>query len=108
MPPRRSCGGATGKNAATLDEFFTEIGAENTAAIEAVSMDMGPAFTKSVKANAPDAVICFDPFHVIQVATNALEAFHRSVWQHTRELPDQSIAKKFKGTRWVLLKTRKT
>ncbi|MEC5193271.1 MULTISPECIES: ISL3 family transposase [unclassified Arthrobacter] len=96
--------GAPGKNAATLDGFFHEIGAENTAAIEAVSMDMGPAFAKSVKANAPAAVICFDPFHVIQLATNALEAFRRSIWQRTRELPDQDIAKKFKGTRWVLLK----
>lgn len=96
--------GAPGKNAATLDGFFQEIGAENTAAIEAVSMDMGPAFAKSVKTNAPDAVICYDPFHVVQLATNALEAFRRSVWQRARELPDQDIAKKFKGTRWVLLK----
>lgn len=96
--------GAPGKNAATLDGFFTEIGAKNTSAIEAVSMDMGPAFAKSVRANASDAVICFDPFHVIQLATNALESFRRSVWQHTRALPDQSIARKFKGTRWVLLK----
>lgn len=96
--------GAPGKNAATLDGFFTEIGPENTKAIEAVSMDMGPAFAKSVKTNAPDAVICFDPFHVIQLATNALDAFRRTIWQRTRELPDQGIAKKFKGSRWVLLK----
>jgi transposase len=96
--------GAPGKNAATLDGFFAEIGPANTAAVEAVSMDMGPAFAKSVRSNAPDAVICFDPFHVIQVATNALEAFRRSIWQRTRELPDQDIARKFKGTRWVLLK----
>ena len=96
--------GAPGKNAATLDGFFSEIGTENTAAIEAVSMDMGQAFAKSVKTNAPGAVICYDPFHVVQLATNALESFRRSIWQRTRELPDQDIAKKFKGTRWVLLK----
>ncbi len=58
--------GAPGKNAATLDGFFTEFGETNTNTIEAVSMDMGPAFVKSVKTNAPDAVICFDPFHVIE------------------------------------------
>ncbi|WP_434613349.1 ISL3 family transposase [Arthrobacter sp. A5] len=96
--------GAPGKNAATLDGFFAEIGAENTAVIEAVSMDMGPAFAKSVRTNAPGAVICYDPFHVIQLATNALESFRRSIWQRARDLPDQDIAKKFKGTRWVLLK----
>ncbi|WP_434612577.1 ISL3 family transposase [Arthrobacter sp. A5] len=69
-----------------------------------MSMDMGPAFAKSVRTNAPGAVICYDPFHVIQLATNALESFRRSIWQRARDLPDQDIAKKFKGTRWVLLK----
>ena len=96
--------GAPGKNAATLEKFFAEIGPENTATIEAVSMDMGPAFIKSVRANAPHAIVCFDPSHVVQFATTALEAVRRSIWQHSRSLPDQSLAKKFKGTRWVLLK----
>lgn len=96
--------GAPGKNAATLDGFFDQIGPGNTATIEAVSMDMGPAFIKSVKANAPDAVICIDPFHVVQLATNALDVVRRQFWQQARELPDQSFAKKFKGNRYVLLK----
>jgi hypothetical protein len=26
-------------------------------------MDLGPAFAKSVRAHAPQAVICFDPFY---------------------------------------------
>lgn len=34
-------------------------------------MDMGAAFIKSVKNNAPDAAICIDPFHVVQLATNS-------------------------------------
>lgn len=96
--------GAPGKNAATLDGFFDQIGPDNTATIEAVSMDMGPAFIKSVRANAPDAVICIDPFHVVQVATNALDVVRRHLWQEARKLPDQGFAKKFKGTRYVLLK----
>jgi len=29
--------------------------------IEAVSMDLGPAFAKSVRKHAPQAVLCFDP-----------------------------------------------
>ena len=96
--------GAAGKNAATLDKFFKEIGPENTKTIEAVSMDMGAAFIKSVKQNAPQAAICIDPFHVVQVATNALETVRRTFWQRARELPDQSFAKKYKGNRYALLK----
>ena len=96
--------GAAGKNAATLDKFFTEIGPENTQSIEAVSMDMGAAFIKSVTKNAPQAAICIDPFHCVQLATNALETVRRSFWQKARELPDQAFAKKYKGNRWALLK----
>jgi len=96
--------GGAGKNAATLDKFFTQIGTEKTAKIEAMSMDMGKAFIKSVKTNAPDAAICIDPFHVVQVATNALETLRREQWQAARSLPDQSFAKKYKGHRYALLK----
>lgn len=68
-------------------------------------MDMGPAFIKSVKANAPEAVICIDPFHVVQLGTTALDTVRRAFWQQARELPDQRFARKFKGNRYVLLKS---
>ncbi|MBB2997456.1 transposase [Paeniglutamicibacter cryotolerans] len=67
-------------------------------------MDMGAAFSKSVRTNAPDAVICIDPFHVVQLGTNALEVVRRDQWQRARALPDQSFAKKYKGHRFALLK----
>lgn len=53
---------------------------------------------------APDAVLCFDPFHVVQLATKALDSVRRQVWQSARRLPDQSLASTFKGSRWALLK----
>jgi transposase len=69
-------------------------------------MDMGPAFAKSVRADghAPQAVICFDPFHVVKAMTDALEELRRDIWQQTRLLPDPAVAKRFKGARWALLK----
>ena len=67
-------------------------------------MDMGPAYAKAVRERAPAAVICFDPFHVVKVVTDALEAVRRQVWQAARALPDQQTAKTFKGARWALLK----
>ena len=59
--------GAEGKDTAALDRFFDELGPERSAAIEAVSMDMGPAYAKSVRAegHAPQAVICYDPLRGI-------------------------------------------
>lgn len=103
---RKVVWGAKGKDAAALDGFFDELGTERSSQVTAVSMDMGPAFAKSVRAegHAPQAVICFDPFHVIKVATDALEEVRRSIWQQLRGLPDQALAKRFKGARWALLK----
>ena len=96
--------GAPGKTAATLDRFFTEALPESGAArIEAVSMDLGPAFVKSVRAHAPQAVICFDPFHVVKLANDALDDVRRQVWQSARKLSNKQIAKTYKGARWALL-----
>jgi transposase len=98
--------GKEGKDTATLDCFFTELGEERSAAITAMSMDMGPSFEKSARkeGHAVNAVICFDPFHVVQAGTQALEKVRRQVWQDLRKLPDQDAARRFKGARWCLLK----
>jgi transposase len=98
--------GSEGKDTATLDRFFDELGPERSEAIEAISMDMGPAFEKSAKkvGHATKAVICYDPFHVVQLVTTALDTVRRQVWQDLRKLPDKDAARRFKGARWALLK----
>ncbi len=98
--------GKEGKDAATLDSFFDELGTERSEAITAVSMDMGPAFAKSARDHATKAVLCFDPFHVVKLATDALEEVRRRVWREMRALPDKDAAHKFKGARWILLKNQ--
>jgi transposase len=97
--------GAEGRDAATLDGFFDQLGPERGERIEAVSMDMAPAYEKSVRAagHAPQAVICYDPFHVVALGTKALDTVRRQVWQQMRRT-DADAAKKFKGARWSLLK----
>ena len=98
--------GHQGKDTATLDGFFDALGPQRAQAIEAMSMDMGPAFEKSARApgHATKAVICYDPFHVVQLVTKALDKVRREVWQDLRKLPDKDAARRFKGARWALLK----
>jgi transposase len=72
--------------------------------LRAVSMDMGPGYAKSVRANAPQAVICIDPYHVVQLANQALDEVRRGYWNELRSLGDQEAAKRFKNARWSLLK----
>lgn len=98
--------GAKGRDSATLDRFFDELGPQRSAAIEAVSLDLGPAYIKSVQAegHAPQAIICADPFHVVKLVGDALDEVRRDLWQQLRKLPDDRWAKDFKGARWALLK----
>jgi transposase len=97
--------GEEGRDAKTLDQFFTELAKERAGKLAAVSMDMSASYAKSVREedHAPKAVICYDPFHVVQLATKALDAVRRSYWQQMR-LVDAEGAKRFKGARWSLLK----
>jgi transposase len=69
-------------------------------------MDMGPAYAKSVRAegHAPQAEICYDPFHAVKVVTDALDVERRKAWNELRAGGDAAAAKKFKGARWALLK----
>lgn len=96
--------GAAGKDTATLGQFFDALPADAAEGIEAVSMDLGPAYAKAVRQRAPQAVLCFDPFHVVKIGTNALDSVRRQAWQSARRYPDKRIAKKYKGARWALLK----
>lgn len=95
--------GRAGKDTAALDRYFEELGPERAQRIEAVSMDMGAAFRKSVARNAPEAVICIDPFHVVKLVTDAFDTVRRIEWQAMRRI-DPASAKLFKGARWALLK----
>lgn len=96
--------GKAGKDRTTLDAFFDELGESRAARIEAASMDMGQAFAKSMKANAPQATICIDPFHAVKLVTDALDVERRKAWNELRHGGDPVAAKKFKGARWALLK----
>ena len=96
--------GAEGKDAATLDQFFAELGPERASQICSVSLDLGPAYLKSVGEHAGQAVICADPFHLVKIVGDALDEVRRELWQELRRLPDDRYAKAFKGARWALLK----
>jgi transposase len=72
--------------------------------LRAVSMDMGPGYAKSVREHAPQATVCIDPYHVVQLANQALDEVRRAYWNELRSLGDQEAAKRFKDSRWCLLK----
>jgi transposase len=96
--------GAEGRSAKVADGFYAELGQERCEQLRAVSLDMGAGYAKSTREHAPQATICIDPFHVVQLATRALDEVRRDYWNELRRAGDHDAAKRFKGARWVLLK----
>lgn len=95
--------GAEGKDAKAASRFFDHLGEERSSQLTAVSLDLGKAYPKAVRDNASQATICWDPFHVVALATRALDDVRRDSWNDMRQ-QDPSVAKRFKGARWSLMK----
>ena len=93
---------AKGRNAATLQAFFDELG-ERRATIRAVSIDMSGSYEKAIRDSVPQAEVCFDPFHVVRVAADAVDQVRRDEW-NAHERSHTTTGRWVKNTRWALLK----
>ena len=93
---------SAGRNSATLQRFFDELG-DRRQSIRAVSIDMSGEYQRAIRANLPDAEICFDPFHVVRLAARATDQVRRDEWnRHDRS--HTPTGRWVKHTRWSLLK----
>jgi len=70
--------GGTDRSEASLDEFFTWVGAKKTAGIRLAVMDMWKPFRTSTTTHAPQASILFDTFHVLRHLGDALDTVRKS------------------------------
>lgn len=78
---------AVGRDEATLNRFFAELGPERCALITHVTADAAAWIANAVKANCPNAVLCADAFHVVKWASDALDEVRRDAWRRARK-PD--------------------
>jgi transposase len=95
---------APGREAATLDRFFAALGAERCSSLTHISADMGAAYHVSIARWAPQAITCIDSFHVVALATQALDEVRREVWNQARRGGDRRGARWLKAARWALWK----
>jgi len=72
--------------------------------LRAVSMDMTGGYAASVRQHAPQAEIVIDNYHVVQLATKALDEVRREHWNELRHAGDTAAARQFKHDRWALLR----
>jgi transposase len=92
---------APGRSPAVAEAFFRALGPERCRLVEAVSVDLHGGWLRVIRAHCPGAAICADPFHVIKLATDALDELRRADWQRLRE-EDPERARWLKGTRFLL------
>ena len=91
-----------GKEAKALEPFWRSL-RHSGAKIEAVAVDLSPAFTMAVRKHLPKATIVYDHFHIIKLFNEKLSEMRRAI---QREAQGPLQKKVLKGTRWLLLKAR--
>ena len=89
-----------GRGADALNPFWKRLHSSH-AKIQAVAMDMGPAYIHAVQKHLPKAAIVFDHFHVIKLFNEKLSDLRRELYHEAKDLLHKNV---LKGTRWVLLK----
>ena len=93
---------AKDRQMSSLDNFWKIVDRQKVK-IEAVAMDMWPAYIGSVLAHCPSAAIVFDRFHIIRKLNEAIDQTRRLLFSEEKDINKKKI---IKGTRWLLLKKR--
>jgi transposase len=95
---------AAGRDRKTVEAFLDALGEERCKQVELVSCDMAAWIAGPIAERLPGAVRCGDPFHVIQLATDALDDIRREVWNEARKAGQTQLARDLKGARFALWK----
>lgn len=95
---------APGRDRAAVAGFFEALGPERAQRLRLVSADAADWIAPVVRAYAPQATVCLDPFHVVQWATRAVDAVRRELWRRLRRSGRRAEARDLQQARWVLWK----
>lgn len=95
---------APGRDKATVGAFFNALGAKRAKQLKLVSCDMAGWIEAVLAKRCPKAKRCVDPFHVVQLATEALDKVRREVWNEARRQGQGDVAAELKGARYALWK----
>lgn len=89
-----------GRQASVLEPFWRRVRSSG-ARIEAVAIDMWPAYIEAVSSNLPQAMLVFDRFHITRILNEHLSDIRRDLYRKESNTDKKKI---LKGTRWLLLK----
>ena len=87
-----------------MHAFFDALGEERCKQLELISADMAGWISGPIAERAPQAERCVDPFHVVMLATDALDEVRREVWNEARRSGNLTLARELKGARFAVWK----
>jgi transposase len=93
-----------GRDRKTVEKFLDLLSTDRCHQIKLVSCDMASWITGPVGERCPNASVCYDPFHLIKLSTDALDEIRRDVWNEARRQGQAQLAKELKGARFALWK----
>jgi transposase len=96
---------AAGRDRQTVERFLDALGEERCKQLELVSADMAAWIAGPISERCPQAELCLDPFHVVALATDALDEIRREVWNEARRAGQTQTARELKGARFALWKS---
>ena len=90
------------RSKAAFEEFFTALGPERAAAIEAISLDGSSVYLPVTREQIPQARICLDPFHVIKWTNEVVESVYRAEAPKIPRGPGRPSGREWRRTRFAV------
>ena len=96
---------AAGRDKQTVTRFLDLLGQTSAASGSSSCPATWPAGSPGRShERCPNATVCYDPFHLIKLATDALDDIRREVWNEARRAGHRQLAAELKGARFALWK----
>jgi transposase len=93
-----------GRDKQTAGRFLDLLGVGRCKQLLLASCDMPSWITIPLAERCPNATGCYDPFHLVKLATDALDDIRREVWNEARRAGQRQLAAELKGARFALWK----
>ena len=81
----------------TVEKFLDLLGKDRCHQLKLVSCDMASWITGPIGERCPNASVCYDPFHLIELSTDALEEICREVCNQARRQGQAQLASELKA-----------
>jgi len=91
-----------GRSKESLHKFWKRV-KKKKIKIEAVAMDMWPAYIASVMEHCTGSDLVFDHFHIVKMLNQKLDEIRRDLYRNETEYNRRDL---IKGTRWLLLRNK--